>query len=136
MLGRTLMGLSFALLLLGCEGPTQSKIPPQTWQGIRVAVETRPTPVRAGMNEIWVIFNDQRRRPVSDLLVELSVSGENKAPVQAIQDGLSGVYRRAVYISEPATQQLQIHLRRGENRGLLTFPLIVDAAAPEPVSGP
>jgi len=78
------------------------------------------------------VVSDSRRRPVHDLIVSLRTSDDQKWR-QAIQDGRTGVYRRAVRVDDPRTQVLQVKLqRRNGEEALLRFPI---AAALEGPSG-
>lgn len=113
------------VILAGCSPEQYTPIPQQVWKNVTVRVETRPAPVRAGMNEIWIITNDDTRRPVHDLIVTLGVSGSDAELVQAIQDGLTGVYRRAVAVRDPGRQRLIVRLQQQSEVGELHFPLIV-----------
>ena len=74
-------------------------------------VETRPSPVRAGMNEFIVIASRDVYKPGVGLIVTIRVD-ENTEPRQAIQDGFTGVYRRAVMVMNPQVDVLTVHVRR------------------------
>ena len=102
-------------------------IPAQQWKDAIIRIETHPNPPLAGMSEIVVIVTGPRGRPVQDLTV--SLRGKDSAPwVQAIQDGLIGVYRRAVDIGDDGAMQLQVRLRHGAEEKILFFPLNVQAS--------
>lgn len=47
--------------------------------------------------------------------------------VQAIQDGLIGVYRRAIDLGDGETAVLQVRLQRGTDETILRFPLKLTA---------
>lgn len=108
------------LFSLGCTPDNYSAIPIQTWQGIDVLVETRPTPPTPGMNEIWVILTDAGKHPIPDVIVYLKATGASEW-IQAIQDGHTGVFRRAIHIAEPTRQRIEIKLERRGVEGLLAF---------------
>lgn len=108
------------LFLLGCTPDNYSAIPIQTWQGIDVLVETRPSPPTPGMNEAWVILTDAGKRPVPDAIVYIRATGASEWK-QGIQDGHTGVFRRAIHIAEPARQRVEIKLVRRGVEGLLEF---------------
>ncbi len=63
-------------------------------------------------------------KPGVGLVVMMRV-GKNEKWRQGIQDGFTGVYRRAVKVDDPATQSLTVHVRRskGEEETTLIFPL-------------
>jgi hypothetical protein len=115
-----------ALLLLslaGCGDATESySIPVQHWQEADVRVETHPNPPLAGMSEVVVIITGPRGRPIPDFSV--SIRGKDSAQwVQTIQDGMIGVYRRAVDIGEGEAAVLQVRLQLGNEQKVLLFPL-------------
>jgi hypothetical protein len=100
----------------------QTLIPPQHWGETNVRIETHPSPPVAGMSEIVVIATELHGRPAQDLIV--SLRGSPAMPwVQAIQDGLIGVYRRAIDLGDGETAVLQVRLQRGTDEKILLFPL-------------
>lgn len=108
------------LFLLGCTPNNYSAIPIQTWQGIEVLVETRPAPPTPGMNEVWVILTDTEKRPIPDAIVNIRATSASEWK-QGIQDGHTGVFRRAIRIADPAHQRIEIKLERKGVVGLLEF---------------
>jgi len=123
----------FAGLLSACSTEQSVILGPQQWQELGFRVEARPSPLRVGMNEFLVIASDGKYKPGVGLVVMLRAS-ENEEWRQAIQDGYTGVYRRAVKVDDPATQSLSVHVRRvkGDNKGdetVLLFPLNQKRAA-------
>ena len=131
---RRLLILSFVLALTACENSSGFSIPPQTWHDFDIAVETRPTPVRAGMNEFLVIATSHRGLPVSDLVISLRVSPQFPWH-QAIQDGHSGVYRTAIPLRADDTHVL-VQVRQKKTQTVLQYSLLppVSSASP-PVNG-
>ncbi len=127
----TVIWLLTVALLVAC-GNGRGTLPAQKWGENIVQVEVRPSTPRVGMNEFLVVVSDARRRPVHDLIVSLR-AGDDQKWRQAIQDGRTGVYRRAVRVDDPRTQILQVKLqRRNGEETLLRFPI---AAAFEGPSG-
>jgi hypothetical protein len=127
MIRRILACTFFVLALIGCSSHDTEKLPSQQWEGVVVRIETRPTPVQAGMNEFWIILNDSRGRPAHDLIVSLRSSGQ-KTWVQAIQDGHTGVFRRALRVKNPESDVLVVRLQRHDEdatEGELVFPLVI-----------
>jgi hypothetical protein len=113
--------------LSACSDEQAVILGPQQWQDLGIRVETRPSPLRVGMNEFIVIASRDEYKPGVGLVVQLRV-GENGKWRQAIQDGFTGVYRRAVQVDDPATQTLFVHLRRSKSDDknddtVLAFPL-------------
>lgn len=116
--------LVVAILSLGACGDSNEDnlIPVQHWKDVDVRLETHPNPPLAGMSEIVVIITGPRGRPIPNLSV--SVRGKDSAPwVQTIQDGLIGVYRRAVDIGEGEQTVLQVRLQYGAEQKVLLYPL-------------
>lgn len=116
--------LAFAGLLTACADKNAVVLGPQQWQNLTFRVETRPSPLRVGMNEFIVIANRDGDKIGVDLVITMRV-GERGEWRQAIQDGFSGVYRRAVQVDDPATQTLHVHVRRkqGNDETMLLFSL-------------
>lgn len=114
----------FATCLAACNGGSEQQIsiPSQHWKGMDVSIETHPNPPLAGMSEIVVIVTGARGRPIQDLTVSLR-GKDSMQWVQAIQDGLIGVYRRAVDIGEGESMVLQVRLQQGMDEQVLLFPL-------------
>ena len=125
--------LRAALILLllclsqACSEDSAYILKPQWWQDVEVMVEIRPSVPRAGMNEFLVVATQKNRRPAFDLIVSLKTE-HGKRWEQSIQDGHSGVYRRAIWVQDPKTDVLLVQLQRGEERGELRFPLTLTMA--------
>lgn len=119
---------SLLVLLTACADKEAMRLGPQQWQGIQFVVETRPTPIRPGMNEFIVIATREKGRPGVGLIVSLRV---DKAVDwrQAIQDGYTGVYRRAIRVNQPSRDVLSVYIRNTkaeageETETTLYFPL-------------
>lgn len=113
------------LLLLGGCGSEAWSPAPQSWGDITVTIETRPSPVRSGMNEFLVIANRQQKGFMSDLLVHIRTDGSEWR--QAIPDGALGVFRRALPVEDPATDHLHVLLKRKGKEMEMVFSLAPDA---------
>jgi hypothetical protein len=116
--------LLLPLLLAACSGEDVASYGPRDWSGMHFVVEGRPVPLRAGMNEFIVIATGEHDRPGVNFVVSLRV-GDHGEWHQAIQDGYTGVYRRAVRVTSPKTDVLQVQVRkaRSEEQTVLSFPL-------------
>lgn len=112
------------LILTGCSAPEGGySIPAQTWEDVVLEIQSRPTPVEPGMNEFLVIATLERGKPVHDLIVSLRAS-DGQGWQQAIQDGHSGVYRRAVNVPEGQHElQLKVRRKKSDEESQLNFPL-------------
>ena len=114
-----------AISLVACGAGSESgaiAIPVQHWKDADVRIETHPDPPLAGMSEVVVIITGPRGRPLPDFSV--SIRGKDSMPwVQTIQDGMIGVYRRAVDIGEGDVVILQVKLQLGTEEKVLLYPL-------------
>jgi len=108
--------LLLALLLVACADEAATRLGPQQWQDIEFVVETRPSPIRVGMNEFIVIANREVYKPGVGLVVSLRIDDDQEWR-QAIQDGFTGVYRRALRVDDPQNQSLVVHVRRAKTEG-------------------
>lgn len=124
------IGLIVLLALLsGCTGEAVVRYGPQQWNETQFVVETRPSPVQAGMNEFIVIATRDDARPGVNFVVSLRI-GELGEWHQAIQDGYTGVYRRAVRVVDPASDVLTVKVR--ESRGVAETTLYFPLGKPSP----
>lgn len=121
-----LAGLVALVTLSGCAGDA-ARLPPQQWGDIVVIVETRPAPVRPGMNEFLVILTETRGVIVSDAVVSIRTD-ETRAWSQCIQDGHSGVFRKAIAVA-PEDRAVTVNIRRGADSVDLVFPLFLEPTA-------
>jgi hypothetical protein len=119
--------VTLLLLLLSACGSEAWAPAPQSWEDITVSIETRPSPVRSGMNEFLVIANRQQKGFMSDLLVHIRTDGSGWR--QAIPDGALGVFRRALPVDDPATDHLHVRLMRKGKETELLFSLAPEANA-------
>jgi len=116
----------FLVLLSACSSPDpRYQIPTQMWNGVVIEVQVMPTPVRPGMNEFLVLTTLERGKPVSDLIVSLRAE-QNKEWQQMIQDGHSGVYRRALHLPGNPVLYVQLRKKRSEEAVVLEFPLVFE----------
>ncbi|NOX75644.1 MAG: hypothetical protein GXP17_03305 [Gammaproteobacteria bacterium] len=131
--------LLVVLLLAACADDTAIRLGPQQWEDLEFVVETRPSPIRVGMNEFIVIASREVYKPGVGLVVTLRVDDKQEWR-QAIQDGFTGVYRRALRIDDPKVQTLSVHVRRtkdgkdGVDETELYFPFSQAKLIREPAS--
>ncbi|MBK9131697.1 MAG: hypothetical protein IPM20_08720 [Gammaproteobacteria bacterium] len=76
------------------------------------------------MNEFLVIGTEASGKPAWNMMVTLR-TGASDDWRQAIQDGESGVYRKALPLGA-GEQTLYVQLRRGRDETVLEFPFKVD----------
>jgi len=124
-LGGTLPLLFGLGLLAACSSDNNGPaVPPQTWLGKEVRMESRPNPPRPGANEFLLIVSGNHGKPVHDLVVSFRTSDADDWK-QAIQDGEVGVYRRSVEVEPGGRDVLQVKLKGRGAEGVLRFPLQV-----------
>jgi hypothetical protein len=117
-------------ILQGCsDGGNSLGIPPQRWGDAEIDVETRPLQVRPGMVEFLIIATTERGLPAHDMVV--SVRMDQADPwSQTIQDGHSGVYRRAIRVAA-GQDVVYVQLRRGKETVVLQYSLQSVMQAPD-----
>jgi len=114
--------LALTLLLQGCSGSGNSpEIAAQHWGDAEIDVQTRPLQVRPGMVEFLIIATTARGLPVHDMVVSIRMDDAD-AWSQTIQDGHSGVYRRAIRVAA-GQDMVYVQLRRGQEQVTLDYSL-------------
>jgi len=133
-----LLIVTLVAVLSGCGRGNAYILVPQQWDETEFIVEIRPGAPRPGMNEFVVIATGLDRVPAYQYVISIQlVGGERWA--QMIQDGHSGVYRRAIAVKDPANDILHVKIehsntgnpnnRLAEHK-LLTFPLAHHVGGP------
>lgn len=122
------LGITAVLCLLLTACGAESRLPTQVWQDVTVGLETRPAPVVAGMNEFLVSAVRASGAAEYNLLVYIRMD-DDQPWVQAIQDGHTGVFRRAVAVRGDAPHVLRVRLVREGQEVVLAFELPAAAAA-------
>lgn len=122
---RSLILSLMAVCLVACSGEDpRYAMEPLRWGDTVIKVEPRPAPVRTGMNEFLVLATTERGRPVFDMIISMRADHGHKW-MQGIQDGHSGVYRKAVMVPKGAdTLYVQLQKIDTEEGEILAFPLI------------
>lgn len=120
------------LILAGCGGDIPTT-PPQKWGEYSFRLESRPPVVVKGMNEFLLIGNYGERKRAVDLIVSFRVGPTGKWN-QAIQDGHTGVYRRAMKVINPDSDVLYVHVKKKNEEKeieekVFQFPLNYSTAA-------
>ena len=108
---RAILLLVLSGLLVACAGDDAVLLGPQEWDEAHFIVESRPSPIRRGMTEFIVIATRGKSRPGVGFVISLRAS-EGREWRQAIQDGYTGVYRRAVWVEDPFMGRLAVHVKK------------------------
>lgn len=111
-------------LLVSCSRSTPYLLDAQHWDDISVFVEVRPTPPKPGMNEFLVVCTFSNGKPAYDFIVSIQMVGDSSW-TQMIQDGHTGVFRRALHIKDLEKDVLKVKMHgviKPGNRELL-FPM-------------
>ena len=109
------------VFLSACGNGASSTLGQRQLGDVVIEVQCRPAPVTLGMNEFLVMATDVHGAPVHDLLVDLRMK-DNEGWRQAIQDGFSGVYRKALGVGS-LHDQLRVRIKREGSETELRFPL-------------
>ena len=111
-----------SLMLWGCGSDAADALGQQKLGDMVIEVQCRPTPVTVGMNEFLILATDINGAPAHDLMVDLRMR-DGDIWKQAIQDGFSGVYRKALGVKS-LQEQLQVRIKRQGVVTVLRFPMI------------
>ncbi len=98
---------------------------PQLWNDTEFLVEIRPGAPTRGMNEFVVVATDSKGVPGYEYVVSIKMNTGNDWQ-QMIQDGHSGVYRRAIAVDDPQNGVLMVQIKHKREQNLqtsLSFPL-------------
>ena len=98
---------------------------PKMYKDIDVLVEIRPGAPTVGMNEFLVVATHENRRPAFEYVVSIKMKGQD-AWHQSIQDGETGVFRRAIRVNDPVNDVLTVQMVNkddGQSVAELDFPL-------------
>jgi len=119
------MLLILSSLVVGCGKGDSYILSPQQWNDTEFVVEIRPGAPRQGMNEFVVIATDTKGVPGYNYVVSIKMTGSEHW-AQMIQDGHSGVYRRAISVHDPVNDVLAVQIQHKADTELhaeLQFPL-------------
>lgn len=115
----------FLVLTSGCGRDAAYLLPPQVWNDTEFLVEIRPGAPRVGMNEFVVISTQTDGAPGYTYVITIKTNLSDRSS-QMIQDGHSGVYRRAIEVKDPANEILivqVVHTKETDLKTELQFPL-------------
>ena len=113
------------LVVSACGRGNAYILPPQSWNDTEFMVEIRPGAPQKGMNEFVVISTQTDGVPGYNYIVTIKTDQNDRAS-QMIQDGHSGVYRRAIAVRDPLNEVLIVqivHKEKPELKTELRYPL-------------
>ena len=116
---KSLLIVVFLISASGCGKDAAYLLPPQVWNDTEFLVEIRPGAPRVGMNEFVVISTQTDGAPGYSYIITIKTN-LNDRPSQMIQDGHSGVYRRAIEIKDPVNEVLIVHVAHNKETELKT----------------
>ncbi len=122
---KVLLMVFFLVLTSGCGRDAAYLLPPQVWNDTEFLVEIRPGAPRVGMNEFVVISTQTDGAPGYTYVITIKTNLSDRSS-QMIQDGHSGVYRRAIEVKDPANEILivqVVHTKETDLKTELQFPL-------------
>lgn len=122
---KVLIAVIMLSALTGCGRDAAYLLPPQVWNDTEFMVEIRPGAPRVGMNEFVVLSTQTDGAPGYNYVITIKTNLSDRAS-QMIQDGHSGVYRRAIEVKDPANEVLVVqvtHKKETDLKTELNFPL-------------
>jgi len=123
-----LLCLLLAGLLAGCGSDAHFYIT-KHWDSWKIKLETRPHPIQAGHDEFLVHITGPRNKLPEGMIVRYRLSPKDHW-IQAMPDGLSDVFRRAMTIPDPKHAKLYVHLQLFKKQTQLVFDLSKTLAHP------
>jgi len=109
-------------LLTACNSHDESFFISKQWQGWSLRLETRPHPVQAGHNEFLLHVVSPDRHLPRGMIVQYRMTPGDEW-IQAMPDGLSDIFRRALTVKDPAHAKLYVHLKYRNAEGDVVFDL-------------
>jgi len=110
-----------AVLLAGCSN--KDFFITKHWQGWIIKLETRPHPIVAGHDEFLLHVDNPDRHLPEGMIVRYSLDPKKDGWIQAMPDGLSDIFRRALTVNDPKHATLYVRLEYKGKKGLLLFDL-------------
>lgn len=114
------------ILLFGCSAGEPYLLGPQMHNDVEILVEIRPGTPKVGMNEFLVMATQKNRLAASKYVVSIKLQSDDEW-AQAIQDGATGVYRRAIRVNDPGSDVLMVQVASkagNQPAAVMRFPLI------------
>ncbi len=118
-----LFGTALVSLVIAACGNDQGFFQLRHWGEWTIRLETRPHPIQAGHNEFLLhVVGPPGHRLPGGMIVRYRLS-EHDAWIQAMPDGMSDVFRRALTVKDPAHAVLHVHLSYAGKETELRFVL-------------
>lgn len=111
-----------AVVCLTACGSDKSFFITKQWGEWQLKLETRPHPIVLGHNEFLLHVDGSHRRLPQGMIVLYRLSPKD-AWIQAMPDGLSDIFRRALTVKDPAHAKLYVHLQYKGKEGEMVFDL-------------
>jgi len=110
-------------LLSACGGDDGSFFQQRHWNTLDIKLETRPHPIQAGHNEFLLhLTGPKGARLAVGAVVHYRLHPDDDW-IQAMPDGMSDVFRRALDIEDPKHARLYVRLRFHGKETQLVFDL-------------
>jgi len=116
-----LCSVLFAGVLGGCSNDPDFYIHKQ-WDQWKIKLETRPHPIQPGHNEFLIHIVGPHQKLPNGMIVRYRMSPKDPW-IQAMPDGLSDVFRRALTVRDPKHAMLYVHLKYFDKQTVLAFDL-------------
>jgi len=98
-------------ILSACGGNDDTFFQKRHWNTLDIKLETRPHPVQAGHNEFLLhLTGPKRARLATGAVVRYRLHPQDDW-IQAMPDGMSDVFRRALDVRDPRHAKLYVYLR-------------------------
>ncbi len=94
----------------------------QEWGDYSFRLESRPPQVQLGMNEFLLIVNFKKKHRAYDLIINFRIGPTGKWN-QAIQDGHTGVYRKALKVRSVETDVLYVYVKQSKKYMMTEEPI-------------
>lgn len=94
----------------------------QEWGDYSFRLESRPPQVKPGMNEFLLVGNFKKKFRAFDLIVSYRIGPQGKWS-QAIQDGHTGVYRKAMRVTDVEADVLYVHVKQNKKIKMTEEPM-------------
>ena len=117
------MAMLAVSMLSACSGSDNTFMQRQQWNTLQIALETRPHPVQPGHNEFLLhLTGPKGARLAVGAVVRYRLHPDDDW-IQAMPDGMSDVFRRALDVQDPKHAKLYVHLRFHGKKTQLVFDL-------------